>query len=191
LDRTTLGYHSLSSNRECRNNEREQLDWIAALIKIFYPEGVIGTITTAFGAKNYSNHQELMEGSVVVYEVALPIQDGRGLEKKQNGLGLGEVGDPSYTLDSVGGQSVATWWDGGQISQTLDAVLAKGQTMPDKNRFPAVIQESRVRRLTPRECERLQGFPDDWTDNGSDSARYKQMGNAVTVNVISWIGSRL
>lgn len=173
-----------------------QLGLVRGLIKILYPEGVIGTITTAFGAKNYSNHQELMEGSVVVYEVdpelvAIPIQDGRGMVKKQNGLGLGAAGDPSYTLDSVGGQSVATWWDGGQISQTLDAVLAKGQTMPEKNRFPAVIQESRVRRLTPRECERLQGFPDDWTDCSSDSARYKQMGNAVTTNVIAWIGKRI
>lgn len=123
--------------------------------------------------------------------VALPIQDGRGLEKNQNGLGLGQPGDPSYTLDTVGGQSVATWWDGGQISQTLDAVLAKGQTMPDKNRFPAVIQHSVVRRLTPVEAERLQGFPDNWTDLGSDTARYKQMGNAVTVNVIEWIGKKL
>jgi DNA (cytosine-5)-methyltransferase 1 len=34
---------------------------------------------------------------------------------------------------------MATWWDGGQVSQTLDAVLAKGQTMPEKNRFPAVL----------------------------------------------------
>ena len=73
---------------------------------------------------------------------AVPIQDGRGLEKNQNGFGVGAAGDPSYTLDSVGGQSVATWWDGGQISQTLDAVLAKGQTMPEKNRFPAVLQNS-------------------------------------------------
>lgn len=122
---------------------------------------------------------------------AVPIQDGRGLEKNQNGFGVGTAGDPSYTLDSVGGQSVATWWDGGQISQTLDAVLAKGQTMPEKNRFPAVLQNSQVRRLTPVEAERLQGFPDEWTDIGSDSARYKQMGNAVTVAVVAWIGARL
>jgi DNA (cytosine-5)-methyltransferase 1 len=54
-----------------------------------------------------------------------------------------------------------------------------------------VIQEMRVRRLTPTECERLQGFPDGWTDEQSDTQRYKQMGNAVTVNVIEWIGSRL
>jgi DNA (cytosine-5)-methyltransferase 1 len=50
---------------------------------------------------------------------------------------------------------------------------------------------SAVRRLTPVECERLQGFPDGWTDDQADSHRYKQMGNAVTVNVIAWIGSRV
>ena len=48
-----------------------------------------------------------------------------------------------------------------------------------------------VRRLTPRECERLQGFPDDWTADQSDTHRYKQMGNAVTVNVAQWVFSRL
>jgi DNA (cytosine-5)-methyltransferase 1 len=49
-----------------------------------------------------------------------------------------------------------------------------------------------VRRLTPVECERLQSFPDGWTEPaGSDSARYKAMGNAVTVNVVRWILSRL
>jgi DNA (cytosine-5)-methyltransferase 1 len=55
----------------------------------------------------------------------------------------------------------------------------------------AVATTSQVRRLTPVECERLQGFPDNWTAIGSDSQRYKQMGNAVTVNVIEWIGKRL
>jgi DNA (cytosine-5)-methyltransferase 1 len=54
-----------------------------------------------------------------------------------------------------------------------------------------------VRRLTPRECERLQGFPDDWTQIGmqekptADSHRYKQLGNAVTVNVAQWIARRV
>jgi DNA (cytosine-5)-methyltransferase 1 len=59
------------------------------------------------------------------------------------------------------------------------------------------VASSTVRRLTPMECERLQGFPDEWTKYDSDgkeqadSHRYKQMGNAVTVNVIEWIGFRL
>ena len=48
-----------------------------------------------------------------------------------------------------------------------------------------------VRRLTPVECERLQGFPDNWTAGQSDSARYRQMGNAVAVPVAEWIGRRV
>ena len=48
-----------------------------------------------------------------------------------------------------------------------------------------------VRRLTPTECERLQGFPDGWTEGQSESSRYKQMGNAVAVPVVEWIMERL
>lgn len=48
-----------------------------------------------------------------------------------------------------------------------------------------------VRRLTPTECERLQGFPDGHTANQSDSARYRQLGNAVAVPVAEWIGRRI
>jgi site-specific DNA-cytosine methylase len=48
-----------------------------------------------------------------------------------------------------------------------------------------------VRRLTPTECERLQGFPDNWTAGQSDSTRYKQLGNAVCVPVAEWIGKRI
>jgi len=48
-----------------------------------------------------------------------------------------------------------------------------------------------VRRLTPLECERLQGFPDGWTDGQADSTRYRQLGNAVCVNVAEWLGKRV
>lgn len=44
-----------------------------------------------------------------------------------------------------------------------------------------------VRRLTPMECKRLQGFPDGWTEGQADSNRYRQMGNAVAVPVVQWI----
>lgn len=49
----------------------------------------------------------------------------------------------------------------------------------------------RIRRLTPTECERLQGFPDGWTEGISDTQRYKCLGNAVTVNVVYEIAKRL
>jgi site-specific DNA-cytosine methylase len=52
-------------------------------------------------------------------------------------------------------------------------------------------QEARIRRLTPTECERLQGFPDGWTEGVSDTQRYKCLGNAVTVNVVYEVAQRL
>jgi DNA (cytosine-5)-methyltransferase 1 len=55
------------------------------------------------------------------------------------------------------------------------------------NNDQTLFTESSVRRLTPVECERLQGFPDGWTEGQSDSTRYKQMGNAVAVPVVDWI----
>lgn len=54
-----------------------------------------------------------------------------------------------------------------------------------------VLSDVAVRRLTPRECERLQGFPDDWTDGQKDSTRYRQLGNAVAVPVAEWIANRI
>jgi DNA (cytosine-5)-methyltransferase 1 len=63
-----------------------------------------------------------------------------------------------------------------------------------------IAQRWRVRRLTPRECERLQGFPDDFTripyrgkpaDKCPDGPRYKALGNSMAVNVMEWIGERI
>lgn len=59
------------------------------------------------------------------------------------------------------------------------------------DRGTRVVDELGVRRLSPRECERLQGFPDNWTAGQADTPRYKQLGNAVTVNVARWIGKRI
>ena len=56
-----------------------------------------------------------------------------------------------------------------------------------------LVASPSVRRLTPVECERLQGFPDHWTQLGGtpDSRRYAALGDAVTVNVAEWIGQRI
>jgi len=61
----------------------------------------------------------------------------------------------------------------------------------DGGNCQAVEYTNNIRRLTPVECERLQGFPDNWTEGVSDTQRYKQLGNAVTVNVIQAIGERI
>ena len=54
-----------------------------------------------------------------------------------------------------------------------------------------IMTDNNIRRLTPTECERLQGFPDGWTDGISDTQRYKCLGNAVTVNVVEFVARRL
>ena len=51
----------------------------------------------------------------------------------------------------------------------------------------AIYDTKNYRRLTPLECERLQGFPDNWTKGVSDTQRYKQLGNAVTTTVVEYI----
>lgn len=67
------------------------------------------------------------------------------------------------------------------VINTLQARMGTGG-----NNMP-MVATSQVRRLTPTECERLQGFPDGWTEGQSDTNRYKQMGNAVAVPVVEWI----
>ena len=53
-----------------------------------------------------------------------------------------------------------------------------------------LLVNKRLRKLTPTECERLQGFPDSWTEGQSDTQRYKQLGNAVTVPMVQIIAER-
>jgi DNA (cytosine-5)-methyltransferase 1 len=64
-------------------------------------------------------------------------------------------------------------------------------TQRDYKSFADLVIEPVVRRLTPKEYERLQGFPDDWTASQPNSSRYKMMGNAVTVPVVEWIIKRM
>jgi len=85
---------------------------------------------------------------------------------------------------------------------TPDAYLASGKRKRVNGKAVLTsMHERRIRRLTPTECERLQGFPDGWTKKGvdmkgncvpiSDTQRYKCLGNAVTVNVIEEIMKNL
>jgi len=207
--------------------------------------------------------------------VAIPIQDGREIEKHQNGLGVASEGEPSYTLDQTGAQAVAysiredakantfsaTEMDranalnslrpspqshhaqmfitesydeyndrlGGEVHHALRAGTKQstGVVVPNQSNEPTVFQPGTmtrlgggvwegtvptlraevkrgdnephvmieptmsVRRLTPLECERLMGWPDDWTAGQSDTHRYKQCGNGVASPVAQWIGEQI
>lgn len=77
----------------------------------------------------------------------------------------------------------------GQQIEVGEEGIANSITSVQKDSM--VASNSKIRRLTPTECERLQGFPDGYTDGISDSQRYKCLGNAVSVPVVKMIGERL
>jgi site-specific DNA-cytosine methylase len=99
------------------------------------------------------------------------------------------LSDRSFTLATNNDQTVF----GFSHTQGLDSQPTEEgtPTLRANGAGMAVNQSAVVRRLTPTECERLQGFPDGWTEGQADSTRYKQMGNAVAVPVVDWIVSNL
>jgi DNA (cytosine-5)-methyltransferase 1 len=74
---------------------------------------------------------------------------------------------------------------------TEELVPTLGQNTGMATGRAGTILTSGVRRLTPVECARLQGFPDDWNDHLADTHRYRQYGNAVCVPVAEWVGRRI
>jgi len=126
--------------------------------------------------------------SLFIPAVAYPIDDGRDLDKHQNGTGIGNAGDPAYTLDTRQHPTVVAFDT--QFGSNANTFEDLSPTLKASQQPPSVTG-SIVRRLTPTECERLQGFPDDWTAGQVDSSRYKQMGNAVAVPVVQWIVNRM
>ena len=120
---------------------------------VYNPDGISPTLCSG---DLHKNGLKILE-----CETCQPVQNPDWVNKKQNGKGIREDGEPSYTL-----------------------------TATDRH---GVYNGYRIRRLTPRECERLQAFPSDWTKYGkddeliSDTQRYKCCGNAVTTTVITYI----
>ncbi len=81
-------------------------------------------------------------------------------------------------------------------SKTRRGRVGKGQAQTLDTHCNQAVIKNKIRRLTPIECERLQGFPDNWTKYGvsgeiSDSQRYKMCGNAVTVDVVQAVGNKI
>jgi DNA (cytosine-5)-methyltransferase 1 len=144
------------------------------------------------------------QGGVMVTQ-PIPIQDGREMEKNQNGLGIANQGDPAYTIDTTGAQAIAiqgTIIGRGENAGPQGTGATEGGPMftLTKTDIHGVSQNMAVRRLTPVECERLQGFPDNWSriswkgkpeEECPDGPRYKACGNSMAVPVMFWIGSRI
>jgi DNA (cytosine-5)-methyltransferase 1 len=117
---------------------------------------------------------------------------GEGFDASEDGTGRGTPLVP-VAFDCKGTQVQFTT-DG--IHPTLRSMCHKDSHSNAGGHASAQIG-SAVRRLTPRECERLQGFPDDYTlipvrgKPAADGPRYKALGNSMAVPVMRWIGERI
>jgi DNA (cytosine-5)-methyltransferase 1 len=163
--------------------------------------------------------------------VAVPIQEsgrrvGRSHDDARIGLGVGDSGDPMFTLGVDSRHAIAFTskdhgQDAGDLAPTLRSMAGKhanaggqvavalharqdsfgeAEQSPPIDTDPgtvAVRNGATVRRVTPRECERLQGLPDDYTlityrgKPAADGPRYKALGNSMAVPCMRWIGERI
>jgi DNA (cytosine-5)-methyltransferase 1 len=186
--------------------------------------------------------------------VAIPIDDVREIEKHQNGTGIGNAGDPAYTLDTMSASGVAVSYtptsfaqytegvgtlkaNGGDLGGGSESLIVETDIAPTlrsggdggvpssrgehlvveaydeyndalggpvhqalragTKQSTGVLADMVVRRLTPVECERLMGWPDNHTlyradgTTNSDTTRYKMCGNGVASPVAQWIAEHL
>lgn len=135
---------------------------------------------------NYYKGLDCHQQRTGVMEIRAVLTPDR-IEKRQNGRRMKDPGEEMFTLTSQDKHGV-------MISK---CVRAGGLSSPhdSKQSWSTYEIDGRIRRLTPRECFRLQGFEDEYFDRAakvnSDSQLYKQAGNSVTVNVIFNIAERL
>ena len=111
---------------------------------------------------------------------------GKGLMYSEKSFTLATSNDQILILDGTRVNDVRVYED--DVMQTVIQRWGTGG-----GNVPAIQKQDSpiIRRLTPLEAERLQGFPDGWTEGQADSNRYKQMGNAVAVPVVEWIVGNL
>lgn len=108
-----------------------------------------------------------------------------GADASEDGTGRGTPITVARSVALRGRDGGSTAELGGEQANALRSASG-GASAP-------MVLTSSVRRLTPRECERLQGFPDDYTaiPKSSDGARYAALGNSMAVPVMAWIGRRI
>jgi DNA (cytosine-5)-methyltransferase 1 len=103
-----------------------------------------------------------------------------------NALRAGDGGSSRQSLIAVTSPVAFMHTAGIDIQASASPTIKAGH-----DTMPSVHTGTVVRRLTELECERLQGYPDDYTDGQSGSARYRQLGNSVAVPAVEWLARRL
>lgn len=165
-----------------------------------YNGAITGQVTATIGASgspvNSAGPQVAIPYEPYTLAIGFNWQNGGGYGNANDGLGITEEGTgplqrSQHPAVAVSGFDSYNLQDNGDLSKTLN-------TGQDYHHVPNVYAPTmRVRRLTPTECERLQGFPDGWTQvpyrnkPASDGPRYKAIGNSMAVPVMRWIGRRI
>ena len=152
-----------------------------------WPAEIAPTLNAAFGKKQGLEDQHALGGAGLFVAHSLRAE---GHDASEDGTGRGTP-------------LVPVAFDTTQITNAKNRTRAEpglsASTIAARSRMH-VAAAMQVRRLTPRECERLQGFPDDWTaipwrgrpaDQCPDGPRYKALGNSMAVPCMRWIGQRL
>jgi len=175
---------------------------------LYHVDDLARTIRPSIEGKNAWNSDGT--GNMIVQETystpALGDIRKDGISSTLNAQPLAELSTemkhPAFVQETTGTITPGCYGDRGTssdveklvVSATVTAKWAKKAGGPSGSASETnncVQTSGAVRRLTPVECARLQGFPDDWNEEVSDAQRYKQFGNAVTVPVAKWIGERI
>jgi DNA (cytosine-5)-methyltransferase 1 len=165
---------------------------LVAARMVAFGEYIDDNTASAMKARDYKDATDLVAQAIPLNTMTM---QGRPSDEGRMGSGIGEPGDPCPTLTKNHSHAVA-------VAPTLTASndpSRSPQSTEVTNQVAAVHSASMaVRRLTPTECERLQGFPDGYTNipwrkaaESPDGPRYKALGNSWAVPVVRWIGERI
>ena len=156
------------------------------------PHKVVPTMSARYGTGG--NNIPLVEQNAGAICIAGNIVD-RQPQNGGNGLGCQE--NLAYTLTATDRHAVVELYQKtvGALCRGDEKGIGNQYVSQDKCIINASCSETHhlIRRLTPLECERLQGFPDGWTDipGASDSARYKALGNSVAIPCVEYLMQRV
>jgi len=190
----------------CNNGQRNEVSDVVRGSVIPWPAQVAGTLDAHYGDKMgledqhvFGQNASRFVQSPIAYNIT-PSQSNKDYNARASQRSQAITGNGNRP-SARGGDVIAFsakdhGADAGDMAPTL---RAGGHSKSHANAgvMPAIMRRSAVRRLTPMECERLQGFPDGYTaithrgKPAADGPRYKALGNSMAVPVMAWIGERI
>jgi len=172
----------------CKSDDQRMPDKNRFQAVITHASDVSSTLTASGAGFSRPGHTSTAHENYIAIQGNLIGRDASG----PNGIGVSDS-NIMYTLTKTDIHAVFCDTYNGTIQGDVAATMTADMAGPTHS-GPKVMQNMAVRRLTEIECERLQGFPDNYTnikENCPSGARYKALGNSMAVPVMRWIGERI